>query len=469
LGAHGTLFGRLGNVGTGPAPDFAINADGSGLKITADQQTGAQAWPFYVECEASWTDSANNPESAVGYAQESITVTSVKWWDVGYPIGVDMQQTQNPDGTTTTTTTPNGQMTAPQDQTGSSPVPLNVYAMPGQALTCSVTPATDWDHWAMTGINWPTDGAYAADTVSYCWSSSPSGTFTWTDPVTENTDTGSTATAASATWAPSGAGVYTLTCTMDDGAPSVAYGTRDDKPIAPSVKVIVPNFSLAVRRTGSGESFASLASVAAGGQSPQEHDADVRVTAVDQNGAPLAGVPIQPITVSGDQTATAPTTTGCATGADGTWTGTFVSGTSSSTSVTLTMDALTATVNQEWDTVANNPDHWSDTNDWDYGTAYPITYTCSFQDGGTAVPIASHAVLLTVDSLDVWDWSDDADDWIENPNADPNDPTQPYGALASFGSTTAVGNAYTASLSVNYDDDHQVDNVVPLATDYTVN
>jgi hypothetical protein len=240
LGAHGTLFGRLGNVGTGPAPDFAINADGSGLKITADQQTGAQAWPFYVECEASWTDSANNPESAVGYAQESITVTSVKWWDVGYPIGVDMQQTQNPDGTTTTTTTPNGQMTAPQDQTGSSPVPLNVYAMPNQALTCSVTPATDWDHWAMTGINWPTDGGYVADSVtSYAWSCS-GGAIT-------------TSNGATVWTAPSAAGTYTITCTMDDMPAAVVApdsGTRDDQAVARSVTVIVPRYSLSIRRSG---------------------------------------------------------------------------------------------------------------------------------------------------------------------------------------------------------------------------
>jgi hypothetical protein len=372
LGAHGTLFGRLGNVGTGPAPDFAINADGSGLKITADQQTGAQAWPFYVECEASWTDSANNPESAVGYAQESITVTSVKWWDVGYPIGVDMQQTQNPDGTTTTTTTPNGQMTAPQDQTGSSPVPLNVYAMPNQALTCSVTPATDWDHWAMTGINWPTDSGYVADSVtSYAWSCS-GGAIT-------------TSNGATVWTAPSAAGTYTITCTMDDMPAAVVApdrGTRDDVALVRSVSVIVPNYTLGVRLGGTNDAFSSTCNVAA--SVGDWSTSDIQILATDGNGNPVAGAPAPVLNVDNGSVATGvfhAASAVCAAGSDaagyimGTYQASDISG---SVIISIAPGGSTASVSQHWNDVGAVPTCASETAF--YGIPVDIDYKMAFND-----------------------------------------------------------------------------------------
>jgi hypothetical protein len=391
---------------------------------------------------------------------------------VGYPIGVDMQQTQNPDGTTTTTTTPNGQMTAPQDQTGSSPVPLNVYAMPNQALTCSVTPATDWDHWAMTGINWPTDSGYVADSVtSYAWSCS-GGAIT-------------TSNGATVWTAPSAAGTYTITCTMDDMPAAVVApdcGTRDDQAVARSVTVIVPSISMGVRRNGAtvadpnnpggtmAAPFSSSATVAAGNVQTAEHEGDVQFTATNADGTPAAGVPLAltGVIVSGGQGPTDPPGNVDATFAIPALTtdshgqavapGAFLSGSRTENTVVQAQfqngQGPQATFTQVWNELSDS-DAWSYDPYFEYDLASTISYTMQFEDGGSAVPITSHAAHMVTEAVGGYEWTptdDEGDGDYEPEYYGGNDLiTNGYGQLVSYSAVTAVGDVYSSDMKVPSD------------------
>jgi hypothetical protein len=345
---------------------------------------------------------------------------------VGYPIGTDLQFTPGPNGTTIITTTQDGQMKAPQDQTVNPSVPATLYAMPNQVLNCMVTPATDWDHYAMTGVNYPNDGGYVADTVSYVWSCKPvAGTFSWTDG-NGKLQTGSTAPVAAASWtAPTAAGDYVLTCTIDDGAPAVDYGTRDDPAIGASVTVTVPNFSMETRRHGSMTAipdpnnpgstilvpapYGSLANVAAGAIQDSNHQADLLVTATDQKGNPLAGVPVAPPVVTvGDYYATqgVATLNSGVTGSDGTVSGAYQSS-DEETTVTLTLNTIgpSVSIDQHWN---ENPASWQMAAFFDYDTPNSIAFVPTFTDG-SQIPITGHTVEFDATFVDTWVWDPDAD------------------------------------------------------------
>jgi hypothetical protein len=119
-----------------------------------------------------------------------------------------------------------GRMAAPQDQAVPPEQRTAVTVAPNASIQCEVEEAHDFDRWSAAGGR----SGSEADSVSYAWSAS-GGTFT-------------TATSErSATWqAPSQAGTYTLSCSIDDGGvlPQGDAGSRDDAPaLVRSVEVMV--------------------------------------------------------------------------------------------------------------------------------------------------------------------------------------------------------------------------------------
>ena len=147
------------------------------------------------------------------------------------------------DATTGAITGYNGRMTAPQDQTASTPSPDDIVVAAGDTLPCAVEIATDNDKRTET-LNGVSTTTYPADGVTYKWTAEdssgvPSGSF--------DADSSS-----SATWtAPPDAGDYTLKCSLDDpwtgtqtGVPP-NEGDRNDKattggaPVVRSVQVTV--------------------------------------------------------------------------------------------------------------------------------------------------------------------------------------------------------------------------------------
>jgi hypothetical protein len=268
---------------------------------------------------------------------------------------------------------------------------------------------------------------------------------------------------------------FTIRMTGKIGKPGGSGGEPID--VEASWEGEVTSFSIAVRRKNSGDEFGGSATVAAGGASGQEHQADVEITAHDSSGSPMAGVSVPAIRISsGGQDATGTlnasvSMTSSTTDANGKATGTFTSGNRVETT-TLTIDKdddpettegeASASVNQKWNELEGSEDAWQYEPYYDIGVASPITYIMTF-DGG--VPITGHNIGFYTYSITGWEWNPyksvdedydgivdyygDYDEDITYYEDDPKlKPNGTYAGLVAYGGTSESNGEYTANMTV---------------------
>jgi hypothetical protein len=211
-------------------------------------------------------------------------------------------------------------MTAPQNKTQDPFAPLKVAILPYRRLGCAMESAADKDCW--------TEGEdeevhEEGDSVTYTWTCSGGG-FVVTNEEGEEELT-SSVTGPGATWqAPASSGRYGITCTINDEAPAVPNGSRDDAAVSDSVDVEVVSVSL------SGDP----STVAAGAKDNAAHKSTITTRVTDSSGQPVSGIEVpNPEVVVEEEEGEAedfvtPTVimNGSTSGSDGTITGTFKSG-----------------------------------------------------------------------------------------------------------------------------------------------
>ena len=376
----------------------------------------------------------------------SVVVTVHNTWEPGPAIGLGL------DGSGAATV-PNGRITAPQDQTVNPAAPAKVYAGPLQEVACSVEAATDYDtKWSGASSSLVSDALGAS---CYVWTG---GNFVTGHDGSGNPITAASATGTSATWlAPAAAGSYTITCTINDvpTPPGTGEtGTRDDPPIVRQVSVVVPTITLQIRRKGT-TTYSSCASVAAGGKTTNEHEADVQVTATD--GANPVSVTVRaPVISNGDGVAVSASLSPSSATTDGSGVANFTFKSSDyAAPVTLAEDSTTVTAQQRWDDMTDGSD-WTYSPYFDYGVAESVTFLPAFLDGATPVSITSHTTNFLVTGLDVWEWSDTDWDYELLTGVDPS----ALPGLATFDPGSAGdggGGSYNSALTVAWDDDDIVD------------
>jgi hypothetical protein len=239
----------------------------------------------------------------------------------------------------------------------------------------------------------------------------------------------------------------------------------------------VTSFSIAVRRTGSGDEFSGSATVAAGGASGQEHRADVEITAHDSDGNPMSGVSVPSIRItSGGQDApgtqnASVSLNSSTTDSNGKATGTFVSGNRvEMTTLTIDKDGnpettegeASAGVDQVWNELEGSDDAWEYEPYYDIGVASPITYIMTLEGG---VPITGHNVGFYTASITGWEWNptipiDEDGDYIVDYYGDYDEdityydyqpklmPGGIYAGLVTFDNIREATGEYTADMTV---------------------
>jgi hypothetical protein len=222
------------------------------------------------------------------------------------------------------------------------------------------------------------------------------------------------------------------------------------------------NVTVQVRRTGSGEAFASTAIVAAGGLTPDIHKADVMLQATPA----VAGTYIGALTLTdaGGQTRAATVgMNGAVTDANGQLTGTF---TSSDVvggvgivvhDIDPADDALfvTPAADQHWDDVTEDADWTYPPNAFCYGKQSQIAFKPAMVDpefpAPGYVPITGHTILFSAAKVEIGRASDPST--LKDPGAStPAD-------LVDFSSATETVGVYTTKVTVNYDINYIVQNV----------
>ena len=190
--------------------------------FTAPNQSGEYYVKVKIDDEpaaVTLPDRGRRNDSAV--TRTIKVIVTQKKWDIDLEIGKYRQE----DGTVKE----NGRMVLPQDQTGDDPVPEHVKVAAGATIDLLVEAATDVDHWKIEPVG---DEGYDNDTVTYSWEAS-------SGEIVGDTDK------RGAKWqAPTEAGTYTITCTIDDTPKEIAAdedGERDDTSVKRTVEVEVVN------------------------------------------------------------------------------------------------------------------------------------------------------------------------------------------------------------------------------------
>jgi hypothetical protein len=274
---------------------------------------------------------------------------------------------------------------------------------------------------------------------------------------------------------------------MDDMPAAVVApdcGSRDDVSVARSVTVIVPSYSLSIRRSGATVQvtdpntgvtttqpapYTFSATVAAGGLATQPHEADVLITVTDDKGNPLAGVPPPAVAVSQGSGYTVAAAVAFAPGVtsnpSGNINGTFVSGDIVTSGLALTVGAASATVAQDWNDTGNKA--------WEYDPYFYVDVASNVQfspciaDTYGLAAISGHTMKLVVTHVDGTYIDDNGDDQYYSLDSDPNSPDpvdlSPY---AAFDNTIErPSGVYSANLTIY---DESVDNVEFDAIDETI-
>jgi len=376
----------------------------------------------------------------------------------------------------------NGRMTAPQDQTKSPAVPVQIFIPVGKEIDVSVEAATDNDKWTLD-LNGdgtidpnPAHGetGVESDSVKYKWAGG--GNFT-------------DSTSAATKWSSSTPASYTLTCTIDDdhadgssGVDSPEVGSRNDDATVRSVTVVVFSAKLFAKRQGTDSSkYGATATIAAGGKDNSNHKADIKIEVLPAiSGIPIAfaadtsreGYPVG----GGDGVINMAATTDT----NGLIVGTYKSS-NLVKAATLTLDLGLATnpsvsVSQVWNDTEHNGGRWdaeAGKGVWEYDdySYYGIPSTVNVRPkyyDDALVNIDAHTLKLKIVSASVWVW--DGSTWTSETYSGSSvdgklystlDPTHVLGSFAPSSSVdTPTAGTYSAALTVEFNDFERVDSII---------
>lgn len=242
------------------------------------------------------------------------------------------------------------------------------------------------------------------------------------------------------------------------------------------------NAEIKVKRSGTPEEdYSGSATVAAGGKSTSEHQADVVVIATDDDGNPMSGISVDAPTIQngeGVETDASVSVVNATTDGDGkayfTFTSSDIVG-----DVTLEEDggesSASASISQSW-TQDLDDGNWEYDEYFDYDTPSDITFIMAL-DSGETIPIAGHDIRFVTTEVSGWEWNPAAgEDWDEDgyPDGDyeyrnPQDydtVKSEYGELVTYGTVSKSGGHYTTQQVINSNEDFWVDEIYFDAVDW---
>jgi len=276
-----------------------------------------------------------------------------------------------------------------------SPNPVDAGVRSTAHLTANVTDAPQpqqeetingpvWG-WTVTDVQFQAPGSSTwTDTFAYC------------NPMVAVPDYSVPDAGLYVTFYRAGSWIVTLKVTVDYSDPAPNGPTWHGEAAENITATCNLNATVLVRRSGSGNTPGSSATVAAGAITNAAHQADVFVQATP----PLAGIYVDaPAIANGaGQEANASIAPACTTtGNTGQAAFTF---TSSDTvqPVALSLTGSSAAINQDWDDVTDGSD-WSFYPFFDLGVPGSITFTPQFLDGTAPVAITAHVMQFVLASV----------------------------------------------------------------------
>ncbi len=394
-----------------------------------------------------------------------------KKWSPGTEIGIEADNK----GVAIEGAPRGGQIVAPQDQTQTPYDPEKVIVGPGEEVGAAVSDARDSDTWVyeyeVKEGEEPApdpcgeDKGIGADEVTYKWSAS-GGEFT-----------GGTESASTSWKAPREPGNYTLTCTINDLATLEAgdTGSRDDDAVTRSCTVIVPSISISFVQS----------QLAIGSKGDDGHKAKFKVTASDADGNPVPDIDIPtPEVVAGglgpDEDVTASVEMDSnVTDSEGKATGKLTSGNRAEyTTIQIKTDpddpdsgGPSASAEQVWNALGDEA--WSYEPYFYYDESSDIEYRMAYNRDGGEVPITGHSMEPETTSIKGYEWDEEAgEDWDGDGYADGDYYPATYSkddadssgydawsGLVEWGGVSESDGTYTASQTIKYDEDFELDSV----------
>lgn len=221
--------------------------------------------------------------------------------------------------------------------------------------------------------------------------------------------------------------------------------------------------------------------VAIGAKENEAHQSPFTLTATDIDG-PVAGIEVsQPEVTEGGLgphdgvTASVEMDGGSTTDGDGKVTGKFTSGNRlQSTQIGIKRDeivVLSASIEQVWNALGDEA--WSYEPYFYYDESSDIEYRMAYNRDGGEVKITGHSMEPETTSISGYEWDYNAgEDWDEDgsPDGDYKDSTysiddadstgyDAWSGLVEWGGVSEIGGTYTASQTIKYDEDFELDSV----------
>lgn len=242
------------------------------------------------------------------------------------------------------------------------------------------------------------------------------------------------------------------------------------------------NAEIKVKRSGTDDSaYSDSATVAAGGKSTSEHQADVQVTAKDSDGNPMSGISVDAPTIQnkeGEETAASISPSSATTDSNGKANFTFTSSDIAG-NVTLEEDggvsSASASISQSW-TQDLDGGNWEYDEYFDYDTPSDIIFIMAL-DSGETIPITDHDIRFVNTEVSGWEWNPAAgEDWDEDGYPDGGYEYRnqqnydvvksEYGDLVTYGAVSKSGGDYTTQQVISSNEDFWVDEIYFDAVDW---